>query len=95
MTLSYHGERINILISDIIYFEVLNHTVTVHYYKDDTVEKFECYSGLTKIEKKLEGKGFVRVHKSYLVAERHIYKRMPDHIEMANGDRVPVGKIAR
>jgi DNA-binding LytR/AlgR family response regulator len=92
MTLSYHGEQIHILIEDIIYFEVLNHTVTVHYYKDGKAKTFECYSGLTKIENQLTGKGFLRVHKSYLVSEKHIYKKMPEQIEMSNGDIIPVGK---
>lgn len=95
MSLSYHGERVNLPIDDIIYFEVLNHTVTVHYYKDGVEKTFECYSGLTKIAQQLSGKGFLRAHKSYLVSMKHIYKRTPDSLEMTNGDIIPIGKSVR
>jgi DNA-binding LytR/AlgR family response regulator len=93
--LSYHGEQIHIRIADILYFEVLNHTVTVHYLRDGKVQTFECYAGLNKFEKQLEGKGFLRVHKSYLISEQHVYKRFPDHLEMENGDIIPIGHNIR
>jgi DNA-binding LytR/AlgR family response regulator len=91
MTFSHRGEQLNIPIEDILYFEVLDHTVTVHYYKDQDHKTFDFYSSLSKIEKELANKGFLRTHKSYLVALDHIYKRKADHLEMSNGDELPIG----
>jgi DNA-binding LytR/AlgR family response regulator len=91
ISFSRRGEQLNIPIEDILYFEVLDHTVTVHYYKNQIHETFEFYSSLSKIEKELSSKGFLRTHKSYLVAQDHIYKKMPDYLEMSNGDQLPIG----
>jgi DNA-binding LytR/AlgR family response regulator len=91
ISFSHRGEQRNIPIEDIVYFEVLDHTVTVHYYKNQNQETFDFYSSLSKIEKELANKGFLRTHKSYLVAQDHIYKKMPDYLEMSNGDQLPIG----
>jgi DNA-binding LytR/AlgR family response regulator len=92
MTFSYHGEHCNIPVDDIIYFEVLKHTVTVHYYKDKENKRFDFYSTLSKVEDWMANRGFLRTHKSYLVASKHIYKQAPHQIEMSNGDVLPIGR---
>jgi DNA-binding LytR/AlgR family response regulator len=92
MTFLHNGEHRNVILEDIIYFEVLGHTVTVHYYKDNKTEQFNFNSTLAKVEKKLLHKGFLRTHKSYLVAARHIYKQTAHHVEMSNGELIPIGR---
>ena len=62
------GERRKILLSDINYFEVQNRIITVYYEGGS----FEFYSTMSKIEETLFGKGFVRIHRAYLVARRYI-----------------------
>jgi DNA-binding LytR/AlgR family response regulator len=92
ITFTHRGERRNICIDDILYFEVQQQKVKVHYLKNGVTESFEFYSTLTQISDQLVGKGFYRSHRSYLVAEKHIYRKNSGQIEMVNGDIVPIGR---
>ncbi|MDD4849246.1 MAG: LytTR family DNA-binding domain-containing protein [Gemmiger sp.] len=92
MAFACAGEHRNIHVEEILYFGVLTRIVTVHYYENGKVQKFEFYSSLAKIEEFLYGKGFMRVHGSYLVSKKYIRKSTTQQLEMANGDVLPVGR---
>ena len=87
IVLNCAGEQRRILISQIYYFEVFNRIVTV-YYRDGT---FEFYSTLTRLEDSLARRGFVRVHRAYLVSERYIASIRQREITLLNGTTIPVG----
>ena len=87
IVLNCAGEQRKILISQIYYFEVFNRIVTV-YYRDGT---FEFYSTLTRLEDSLARRGFVRVHRAYLVSERYIASIRQREITLLNGTTIPVG----
>lgn len=87
IVLSCAGEQKKLLISQIYYFEVINRIVTVHYIGGT----FEFYSTLSKIENSLANRGFVRIHRSYLVAERFITGVSHGEATLVNGDVLPVG----
>jgi DNA-binding LytR/AlgR family response regulator len=92
LSLSCAGDHRNVPVRDILYFEVKQRIVTVHYFKDQQEAQFEFYSTLSKLDELLYGKGFLRIHASYLVATKFIYKRTQREIELVNGDRLPVGR---
>lgn len=81
------GEQRKIIISQIYYFEVFNRIVTV-YYRDGS---FEFYSTLSRLEDSLARRGFVRVHRAYLVSERYIASIKQKEITLLNGTTIPVG----
>ena len=85
--LSCAGEQRRILISQIYYFEVFNRIITVHY-RDGT---FEFYSTLSRLEDSLIRRGFIRVHRAYLVSRRYISSFKRNEITMADGTKIPVG----
>ena len=85
--LSCAGEQRKIIISHIYYFEVFNRIVKVHY-RDGT---FEFYSTLSKLEDSLARRGFVRVHRAYLVSERFISKINRREIALTDGTKIPIG----
>ena len=87
IVLSCAGEQRRIIISQIYYFEVINRIVTVHY-RDGT---FEFYSTLSRLEDSLLKRGFVRVHRAYLVSERYIANVKRKEITLTNGTTIPVG----
>lgn len=92
LTFTHSGEKRTIAIKNILYFEVRQQIVTVHYYVNSKVKTFEFYSTLSDIYKKVSEKGFVQNHKSYLVAKKYIAKSTYSQIEMMNGDILPVGR---
>ena len=81
------GEQRRIAISQIYYFEVFNRIVTVHY-RDGS---FEFYSTLSRLEDSLVRRGFVRVHRAYLVSKRFISTYKRNEITLINGTVIPVG----
>ena len=87
IVLSCAGEQRKIIISQIYYFEVFNRIVIVHY-RDGT---FEFYSTLSKLEDSLARRGFVRVHRAYLVSKRYIAKIKRNEITLTDGTTIPVG----
>jgi DNA-binding LytR/AlgR family response regulator len=92
ITFSCRGDKRVIAIKDILYFEVQQQIVTVHYYYRDKIVSFGFYSTLSEIEKFFADKGFIRNHKSYLVSKDHIVKKTYKQIEMENGDLIPIGR---
>ena len=92
LALSCAGEHRNIPIQDIQYFAVRKRIVTVYYEGTKGNDSFEFYSSLSKIEEFLFGKGFVRIHSSYLVAKKFIHKKTTHQIEMATGEVLPIGR---
>lgn len=87
IVLNCAGEQRKIIISQIYYFEVFNRIVTV-YYRDGS---FEFYSTLSRLEDSLASRGFVRVHRAYLVQERYIASIKQKEIVLFNGTTIPVG----
>lgn len=86
--LSGGGEHRRIEIDDIHYFEIDKRIVTVHY-KD---QEFEFSSTLGKLENRLYNKGFVRVHRAFLVADNAIQDLDHKTLRLRNGDVIPVGR---
>ncbi|WP_312433603.1 LytR/AlgR family response regulator transcription factor [Lacrimispora sp.] len=82
------GEFRKIEIKKIHYFEVTKRIVTVYYGSD----QFSFYSTIGKIELRLKEYGFVRIHKSYVVAKSHIGTISFKEIVLDTGERLPVGR---
>lgn len=95
LALSCAGEHRNILLKNIYYFDVDKRILTVHYKKESQMETFSFYSSLSKIEEALFGKGFLRIHSSFLVSEQYIFKCMAHDVELFSGERLPIGKSYR
>ncbi len=88
ITVACAGENRVIPVEDILYFEVSKYVVTVYYGK----ESFEFYSTLGKIENGLIGKGFIRVHRSFLVAKKEIRDVTRQELVLSNGAKIPIGR---
>ncbi len=85
------GEQRRIPIRDIHYFSILKRIVTVHYgYRGQ--DTFEFYSTLGKIEESLDAKGFVRTHKSFIVAAKEIKSVTSSAVTLRSGEVLPCGR---
>lgn len=73
---SIGGEITTIPLVDILYIEANKHKLFVHVRKHKTqpVTSYCFYSSLSSVEEQLSEKGFLRIHKSYLVNMRKIRK---------------------
>lgn len=82
------GEHRNIALSSIKYFEVNRKIITVHYGD----KNFEFISTIGKIENLLFCKGFIRVHRSYLVAINSVREFSYGTLTLSDGTSIPVGR---
>lgn len=89
ITLTCGGTVCNIQIPEISYFEVHRNIMTVHYEKNKT---FDFYTTMSNLEEKLEGRGFVRVHNSFLVAKKQIKLFSRTGVELLDGSFLTVGR---
>jgi DNA-binding LytR/AlgR family response regulator len=90
MILTCGSESQCIPISQILYFESVRHVIIAHY--GNGKETFEFYSTLNKMEECMADKGFVRVHRSYLVSMRHAVNLTNYVLKLDDGEELPVGK---
>lgn len=93
--ISVNGEIIDLPMEDILYFEVQQHTVTVYIKRDKQGKSMKSYrfsASLSDLESKLEAKGFLRIHKSYLVNMRHISIFQCREAKLTNGILLRVGE---
>ncbi len=83
------GEYRNVAIASIKYFEVQGKIVTVHYGAD---KRFEFVSTMGKLENLLFSKGFIRVHRSFLVASSAIENYSFKDVVLKDGTIIPLGR---
>lgn len=76
---------------DILYFEVMRHCLKVV----TSSERQEFNIPLRDMEAQLEGQGFLRCHKSFLVNCRHVSKIGTTSLVMDNGDEIALSKHRR
>ena len=82
------GEYRNIAINDIKYFEVRGKIITVYYGS----KSFEFISTIGKLENLLYTKGFVRVHRSFLVSLQYIKTFTYEEITLLDHTEISVGR---
>lgn len=78
----------NILISDIIYFEVFKRIIVLH----TTSKKYEFYGKLNEIEKDERLINFIKPHKSYYVNLAYIDNIEHGVVVMKNQDKIPLSR---
>ena len=83
------GQKLSVLAKDILCFEVTRRIVRVRY---DAGETFEFSSTLDATESALEGLGFVRAHRSFLVNMSAIERFGATALVLRGGTVIPVGR---
>lgn len=82
------GEVIDLQIRDIYYIEAQLHTVNLYLQKSEagaTVKKYSFYASMSNLEEQLTPRGFLRIHKSFLVNMQHIRRYQCQEVELDNG----------
>lgn len=82
------GESCTVPVDESKYFEVKRKVITV-YYREDS---FEFYSTMDKIENMLCRKGFIRVHRSYIVSLQYVVRAAYDELVLEDGTKLPMGR---
>lgn len=85
------GER-RLYTDNILYVESKGHKA-IFYYMESEMVTYQIYDKLDAVERKLEGCGFLRLHKSYLVNMKHICRIGNYTASLDTGDELPVPRL--
>ena len=85
-------EEGNVPISDIVYFESMGHDIHMQTIDNKYKLKREREKELSmkKLCEQFEKKGFIRIHKSFLVNFRYIYKINKNSVELKEGKPIDI-----
>lgn len=86
------GEIVDVALKDICYIEAMDHILIFHLLqqKHTGERQYTCYTTLSKMDSALAERGFLRVHKSYLVNMLHIKKMNCNYVSLDTGKELPV-----
>lgn len=82
------NQDVVIMLADILYFEADGNYLNVH----TLSEEYRFRSTVTAVENSLSDKGFIRVHKGFLVNQAAVKVMGKDELEIINGTVIPIGK---
>lgn len=84
----FDSDKYIVPIHQISHFEIWKRIVTIHYGLNQ-IAKF--YSSMEQLEKQFLNKGFVRVHRSYMVQLSYIFKFERQKLILKTGLDIPIG----
>lgn len=95
--LQVNGEIISVMLREILYVEAMGHTVIYHLISKtpSSDHKYICYTTLADTERELKERGFLRIHKSFLVNMMYIKKLSSNTVLLQNKFELPVGNKYR
>ncbi|MBR1692739.1 MAG: response regulator transcription factor [Lachnospiraceae bacterium] len=76
---------------DILYFESDSNYIDLHC----KGQRYKFRGTISHIDSELSGKGFLRIHKGFLVNERHIFAIKGDDARLDNNELLPIGRTNR
>ena len=88
ISVTSNGAKEKLKLDSILYFEVQNRVITVHMRDSE----FSYYSRLEEVEELLAERGFVRIHRSYLVNCYYIKKLSRNGLVLNNETELPVSE---
>lgn len=80
------GELVTIPLPEIRYMESRQHTVVIHTERRD----YTAYVSLSELEEQLAERGFLRIHKSYLVNMAHLTRYQSQQAVLSDGTELRV-----
>lgn len=85
------GRDVILLLSDILYFEADGNYLKVY----TISEEYRFRSTVSAVENSLGGKGFVRIHKGFLVNLSVVRTIGSEALKLITGEELPIGKMYR
>lgn len=90
-TLIYDGVHVNLPYAEIYYLEKIDKMVYFHTKKG----VFHKRMNMSELEELFTPYGFVRVHVSYMVNEKHITAWFKDEVELDIGKKIPLSRAQK
>ncbi len=82
-----------IVVREIIYVEGYGEYLRIRL--DNHEKPFVVYLSMKKMEERLSSRGFMRIHKSYIINLRHIFEVHRNMVLLDSGAEIPIGESYR
>lgn len=95
LKIKINGEIIDIPLNAVLYIESQLRMVMIHVQRGENsmnAKTYSCYATLSDLETQLESKGFLRIHKSYLVNMAHLKRFQCKEAVLDNGATLRVSE---
>lgn len=92
LTLMIHGSLFRIFTREILYIEMLNRIIYIHYAGGEPII---CRMQIGKLEQQLKDSGFLRVHQSFIVNIHYVHYISGQNIVLVNQKNIPIGRNYR
>ncbi len=89
LTINIKQKIIKLLYNEIFYVESIGKNIEIH----TTDKSYTTREKISSLEKKLQGNGFFRIHKSYLVNLEHVKQIDSDTAILGNDDHVYISRL--
>ena len=86
-----NGRMIPVKIHEILYIESFGKEQIIHKLNS----KYTVFMKMGEIEKKLQTKGFIRVHRSYIINFRYVQELGNEDAILVNGDKIPISRYRK
>lgn len=83
-----NNEVIKINLNEILYFEGESNYINLY----TKTEKYRFRDTLGNLEKQLVNKGFLRVHKGYLISQKEVFLIKAKEVKLFNETLIPIGR---
>lgn len=87
-TFKCEKETVTVLLADILYLEAEGNYIMLH----TKQAAYRIRETMTHVERALAPKGFVRIHKGFLVNQEAVFRIGNDEITLENGAVLPIGR---
>lgn len=91
LTIQSGSALVRVPLESIRYLESARHYLVIH----ATCGTFRLREKISAYAERLRGQGFTRVHRCYVVNDAWVRVRSATAVELANGERLPVGRRFR
>ncbi|MDE7206483.1 MAG: LytTR family DNA-binding domain-containing protein, partial [Lachnospiraceae bacterium] len=88
MIVSKERQKQKLFLNNICYFEIKGRQIDVH----EINGIFTYYEKISVLENNLQGKGFFRCHKSYLINLKHVDVYNRQEVTLDNGEKIVIAK---
>lgn len=88
MIVSKERQKQKFFLDNICYFEIKGRQIDVH----EINGIFTYYEKISILENNLQGKGFFRCHKSYLINLKHVDVYNRQEVTLDNGEKIVIAK---
>lgn len=88
LVIKVNNELVKINLNEILYFEAESNYVNLYTKK----ENYKFRETLGNLEKQLANKGFLRVHKGYLISEKEVFLIKTKEVKLFDETLIPIGR---